>query len=169
VNFVTSPFLRWSAETAIARLDDLAGKAEVQYKIEGLSMASTRPPICVAQYAALFTATGTGSVGIRFHISVPAMCDVGLQRRCHHYDRKSKQGQNVFHVGSGFGPEAAASVGMPTLADAFLLIAAIFTVAWFGCVFVLGDDLIKKEITTASIDRLPGTSLSSPQSGPPPQ
>jgi len=138
---------RLSAETAIERLGDLLSKAEVQYKINGLSISSTRTPIVVfnLQRAMYSKRNWVGLSPFPYISGVDLRCQPGKGASTEVIVQVNR-GRTFVYLAFSICACGIASTGMPTLADAVLFIAVSSAVAWLSCVSLSGY-LLKKEIT----------------------
>jgi hypothetical protein len=140
---------RLSPEEAIARVGKLLAAERVKYRIEGLSVFTTRTPIALLSFQRVLYSKRNW-VGLNpfvFVTSVSIECQPGSSGRTRILVRIDRF-RTFMYLAVWVCSCGEASVGMPTLAYAILFIAVGFAAAWFGFVSFLGGYLIKKEITS---------------------
>lgn len=138
---------RLSAETTIARVEDLLAKAGVQGRTEGLSIFSISTPIALLSFqrthysdrnwVGLNPFTFISGVDVRCQSDKSGLTEINVQ---------VNKERTFLWVAFSVVSSGLAASAMPE-PDGAILFIAVTLAAWFGLVSFLGGYLIKKEIT----------------------
>jgi hypothetical protein len=137
---------RLSPEEAIARVGKLLAAERVQYRVEGLSIFTTRTPMPLGLQRAHYSKRNWVGLNPFAYVSgVSVECQAvngGPTQILVRVDRfRTFTYSAIWVCASGL-----VSVRMPTLAYAVSFIAVSFALAWLCSVVLLGGYLLKKEI-----------------------